>query len=123
MGLLRPMATGNDSGSKRGRVAGAILLAAAVATVLTYLGLKPEGPSPTPPTPATTEAHPPEPPDSTTYVDLLQRSGGGNEVSVGAADVRGIKASHGVSIDTKGCTDGSACATLFSLGNSALFGS
>jgi NPCBM/NEW2 domain len=110
MGLLRLMSAGNDSSSKRSRVGGAIFLAAAVVTVLTYLGLKP---SPTPPTP---EPRPPnttpESPKTTTYVDLLQRSSGGNEVSVGAANVRGTKASHGVSIDTTGCTDGPACATF-----------
>lgn len=116
MGLVRLMSAGNNSSSGRSRVGGAILLAAAVVTVLTYLGLKP---SPAPPTPdtghrhtSTTRTQPPEPPDSTTYVDLLQRTDGGNEVSVGAADIRGMKASHGVSIDTRGCTDGLACATF-----------
>lgn len=113
------MLAGNDSSSKRGHVGGAILLAAAVVTVLGYLGLKPGSESPTSMTSeagqrhtSTTETTPPESPKATTYVDLLQRSSGGDEVSVGAGDASGTKASHGVSIDTRGCTDGLACATF-----------
>jgi len=111
-----------DKHDGHGRIITGILVAAAVVTVLTYLGLKP-GSSPSPPAGKTTSSvastststSTEGPAAATTYVDELQQTASSNEVTLGAANVGGRRLGHGVTINSLSGTAESPNGATFAL--------
>jgi hypothetical protein len=110
---------GKDNTSRRGRVGGAIVIAAAAVTVLTYFGIKPGSPSPKPPEPSSATTAATTSLSSagikTAFLDGFQKSNSSNAVSTGAVDVDGRKLQHGVSISALAGTAESPNGVTFAL--------